>query len=361
MSVFFISLVICLFQAPLRAELPHLNALALERSLQASPSDRQALLDSARLLTRLHYRALATERWKQVLTYDPGNVEGLQAIADLNAAPVLPDAGPSPMTTPEASQTLWIDGEIRGSVKTVNTFNLSAPQRQRLSQVYIAAGQLVLAPGRSRWALDLRPVVMAGDTLSGDSRAALWVQVRARDVRNLTADDLTKVAQDLADALKDQKRIAGILLEPQPATPELLPLYAAIRAKVALPLSVVVSSAKPEDFHYADVLVLKAWAGKEDVSTYTTRVSDTIAAFLSAARAGGGHAMVGLSGILMQGGSATPYLQAGRDAIGKALGTGGNEAFLGVAIRGLLPKDDGSQTDLEPAVWDLVKLPVTAP
>lgn len=360
MSVFLISLVICL-QAPVWAAAPHLDALALEQALHNDPNNLQTATDSARLLGSLHYKVLATERWRQVLLLSPGNVEALQAIADLQAAPGAADAPSATAAEVEPSQSIWVDGEIRGSVKTINGFNLSAPQRQRLSQVYIASGQLVLAPGRSRWALDLRPAQMAADTLSGDSRVALWVQVRSRDARNLQAADLDKAAQELAALLKDQKRIAGIVLEPQPASPELLPLYAALRAQVRLPLSVVVSSATPADFAAVDVLILKAWADKEDVATYKTRVSDAIAAFLRAAELGQGHAMVGLSGSLAQGGSATPYFDAGRDAIVKALGTGGNKAFVGIAVRGLLPKDDGTQTDLEPAVWELVKLPVGAP
>jgi hypothetical protein len=380
MKVFFLSLIFCLCGAPParaaasasdwqtdaavaeNAGSPHLAAHDLEQAKALSPQDIQVLENSARLLAETGHPRLATLRYQELLAADPGNTEAAQRLLELKLLPVLPEPlSPTTAAPLDPGQALWLDGDIRASVKTINTYNLTAPLRQRVLQAYVSSGQLILKPGRSRWALDLRPCQMAADTLSGDSRAMLWVQVDARGVKGLGDDDWQRLASELDTILKGDKRISGLLLEPQPASAALFPLYTALRRQLSLPVLVLVGSAQAVDFHYADVLVLRAWPRTgESLTSYQARINDQIAPFLRAGEQAQGKSMVALSGKLAVAGAAAPFFEAGRKALNANLDKAPT-SYLGYSVHGLLPLADGTQTDLEPEVWRLLSLPVAGP
>ena len=338
---------------------PHRGAQVLERAKDQGATDLATLQASARLLASTGHPRLAMQRWKEVLAADSGNAEAIEQLGVLAQAAALPEPASPTSTVIEPGQGLWVDGDIRAGVKTINTFNLKAPLRQRVRQTYVKSGQLLLVPGHCRWALDLRPLQMAADTQAGDTRAQLWIQVDGRRAEGLTSEDIERAATELADALKDEKRVSGLLLEPRPAKPSLYPLYTALRRHLPLlPLTVVVGSALPSDFAFADVLMLRAWPRDESVEAYRLRIGDEMKAFLRAGEKAGAKAMVALPGSLAGAGKAAPYLEAGTKALSAALAVAPG-AYIGYSLHGMLPKDDGTQTDLEPEVWALLSLPVT--
>ncbi len=191
-----------------------------------------------------------------------------------------------------------------------------------------------------------------------------WVQVDAARRERAWAPTIGSVPGQRSGhhPQRRQAHQRALLLEPQPASAALFPLcYTALRRQLSLPVLVLVGSAEAVDFHYADVLVLKAWpqAG-ESLESYQARINDLIAPFLRAGEQAQGKSMVALSGKLETASPAAPFFEAGRKALNANLDKAPT-SYLGYSVHGLLPLADGSQTDLEPEVWRLLSLPVAGP
>jgi len=345
-------------QANVDAGHPHLAIYDLEKAIQASPDDPDLLRACARLLDQTGHPALAAEHWRRLADLLPFDTEARVALTDAGGPPSLPESLTRAPLTLDPGLGLWMNGGGRDQVKQVNAYNTRAPQGQHVRYLFVHVGRWVLDGEQSRWDLDLDQALIAADTLAGDASVQVWIDGEAQGAENVDPITWERLAAELADRVQVQRHFGGVHLAARCCNKALYPLYAALRRRLTVPLSLEVGGDEPEAFQYADFVVLKPVTAKGDAPAYAGRVSDLAAGFLNTAQAVGGKAMVGLSGLGAD--DAGKWYEDGRHALSGALPREG-DTFMGVAVWGLVADDEGTVSVLAPDVWKQMELPVVRP
>jgi hypothetical protein len=336
---------------------PHLAIYDLERALAQDPNNLSLLRTDARLLASTGHPRLARVRWGQLIGLSPGDPEALAALQDVTVTSAPLQAVVKADTAPEGGLGLWMSGGGRDQVKAVNVYNTATPSGQHVRYLFVRVGSWVLDGGQSRWDLDMDQALIAADELGGDATVYLWLDGSSQGAANVDAATWERMATELAGQVA-QHRLGGVLLAPACCDAPLYPLYAALRRHLNTPLGVEVPADEPAVYQVADFAVLRPVAPGGDLVTYQDRVQDLATQFLATATAVGGKGMVGLNGL--NGTDPAKWFEDGRHAVTKALPLQG-DAFLGLAVWGLVADDEGQVSELVPDLWKLMQLPLEHP
>jgi len=338
--------------------LVYLSTYDNEQALAQNPNDTQLLRTVARQLERGGHHALALERWQRLGRLLPGDPEVAAALAGTSTAEALPEPGPKLATPPEPGLGLWVSGGGRDQISAVNVYNAKAPQGQQVRYVFVHAGSWSLEGSQSHWSLDLRQAVIAADVLGGDCHVNLWLDGTTSGATQVDAATWNRMASELSAVVDADHRLGGVHLYPHEGGKALYPLYAALRRKLKVPLSVATPGSAPDLFQYVDFAVLRPQPCRGDDATYSDRVRDMAAGFLLAATANNGLAMVGVSGLGTP--TAGTWYQNARMAVTAAQPIG-SSALMGLSVWGLVSDDEGRTSELDPDVWRQMALPLGAP
>lgn len=336
---------------------PHLAIYDLEKALALAPGNPVALRTEARLLSETGAPALARQRWAELLEAAPGDTEASNALADSGGPPALVESVPKADPAPPSGLGLWISGGSRDQIREVNTYNAAAPQGQHVRYLFVESGQWVLAGGDSHWNLDLDQALMASDQLGGDAAIYLWITGSSQGAENIDPVTWERLAGELADQV-EAHHFGGVHLAADCCDEPMMPLYTALRRRLKVPLSVEVGANEPAVFEVADFVVLKPVKAVGELASYDGRVRDMAALFLATAAEYGGKAMVGVSGLAAK--DPELWYKDARHAVSLGLPKEG-DAFLGVAVWGLVADDEGVVSDLVPDVWKQMQLPLAHP
>jgi hypothetical protein len=338
--------------------LMYLSTYDNEQALASDPYNVQLLRTVAHQLEQGGHHALAVEHWRRLAKLSPRDPEAVAALAGTTTAEVLPAPGPKLATPPEPGLGLWVSGGGRDQISAINVYNGKAPQGQQVRYVFVHAGTWTLAGPRSHWSLDLRQALIAADVLGGDCHVNLWLDGLTGGATQVNDATWDRMASELAATVDADKRLGGVHIYPLDGGKALYPLYAALRRKLKVPLSVATPGSAPDLFQYVDFAVLRPQPCKGDDATYTDQVRDMAAGFLLAATANSGLAMVGVSGLGTP--TAGTWYQSARMAVTAAQPIGSG-ALMGLAVWGLVADDEGRASDLDPDVWRQMALPLGAP
>ncbi|HTB33900.1 MAG TPA: hypothetical protein VK842_03495 [bacterium] len=338
--------------------LVYLSAYDDEKALAENPNDPQLLRATARALELGGHHALALVHWRRLAELSPRDPEVVAALAGTTTAATLPEPGPKLATPPEPGLGLWISGGGRDQISTVNVYNSKAPQGQQVHYAFVQAGTWALSGRSSHWSLDLRQAVIAADVLGGDCHVNLWLDGVSSGATQVDPATWDRMASELSAVVDADRRIGGVHIYPHDGGKALFPLYAALRRKLKVPLSVATPGADPDLFRYVDFAVLRPVPCQGDAATYSDRVRDMASAFLIAATANNGLAMVGVSGLGTP--TAGTWYQGARLAVTAAQPIGSN-ALLGLSVWGLVADDEGRISSLDDDVWRQMALPLGTP
>ena len=200
--------------------------------------------------------------------------------------------------------------------------------------------------------------VIAADVLGGDCHVNLWLDGTTSGATQVDAATWNRMASELSAVVDADHRLGGVHLYPHEGGKALYPLYAALRRKLKVPLSVATPGSAPDLFQYVDFAVLRPQPCRGDDATYSDRVRDMAAGFLLAATANNGLAMVGVSGLGTP--TAGTWYQNARMAVTAAQPIG-SSALMGLSVWGLVSDDEGRTSELDPDVWRQMALPLGAP
>jgi hypothetical protein len=338
--------------------LVYLSAYDDEKALAENPNDPQLLRATARALDLGGHHELAVAHWRRLAELIPRDPEAVAALAGTTTASALPEPGPKLATPPEPGLGLWVSGGGRDQISAVNVYNSKAPQGQQVHYVFVQAGSWTLSGPHSHWSLDLRQAVIAADVLGGDCHVNLWLDGVSGGATQVDTPTWDRMAAELSDTVDGDHRIGGVHLYPHDGGTALYPLYAALRRKLKVPLSVATPGAAPDLFRYVDFAVLRPVPCSGDAATYSDRVRDMASAFLVAATANNGMGMVGVSGLGTP--TAGTWYHTARLAVTAAQPTGSG-ALLGMSVWGLVADDEGRISDLDEDVWRQMALPLGTP
>ena len=333
----------------------YLSAYDDEKALEQNPNDPSLIRAAARQLEIGGHHRLALVHWKrlaQLLRKDP---EAVAALAGSTTAQVLPEPGPKLATPPEPGLGLWVSGGGRDQISAVNVYNSKAPQAQQVRYVFVKAGSWILRGSKSHWSLNLRQAIIAADVLGGDCHVNLWlggVSGGATQVDNATWE---RMAAELSATVDGDRRIGGVHLFPRDGGKALYPLYAALRRKLKVALSVATPGSAPDLFRYVDFAVLRPQPCTGNSDEYSDRTRDLAAAFLHSAMANNGLGMVGVNGLGTP--TAGTWYEAARLAVTQAQPIGSN-GLLGLAVWGLVADEEGRTADLDADIWRQMALPL---
>jgi hypothetical protein len=298
------------------------------------------------------------EHWRRLAELLPRDPEVIAALAGTTTAETLPEPGPKLATPPEPGLGLWVSGGGRDQISAVNVYNSKAPQGQQVRYVFVYAGSWILAGQHSHWALDLRQAVIAAEVLGGDCHVNLWLDGLAGGATQVDPATWDRMAAELSDVVDGDHRIGGVHLYPLDGGKALYPLYAALRRKLKVALSVATPGASPDLFRYVDFAVLRPVPCDGADAIYSDRVRDMASAFLVAATANNGLAMIGISGLGTP--TAGTWYQDARLAVTAAQPIGSN-ALMGLSVWGLVADDEGRTSDLSDDVLRQMALPLGTP